>query len=84
MAGSWATSEMLSAENFGSNGTGPDGVVVDGPFSSEMSTTPLDFHDLTIYTFIDWTLHLGPGIDNTEHYLSRVVDETNTTYTAKS
>ncbi|EIM81499.1 Di-copper centre-containing protein [Stereum hirsutum FP-91666 SS1] len=64
-AGHWATSEMLSAEHFGSNGTDPDGVVVDGPFAN-------------------WTLNLGPGIENTPHYLSRVIDETNTTYTAQS
>lgn len=40
---------MLSAENFGSNGTEPDGVVVDGPFASEPITNLLRFHDLTLY-----------------------------------
>lgn len=75
---------MLSAEHFGSNGTDPDGIVVDGPFASESKAISLRCNDLTAHSFVDWTLNLGPGIENTAHYLSRVVDETNTTYTAQS
>lgn len=81
-AGHFASSKLLTAEHFGSNGTGQNSTVVDGPFASQFSRCPSTSTSLnaTCFYYTDMQLHLGPDGSNTLHTLTRILDESNSTF----